>query len=145
MKKISLLMVAILIAVSAFSQKSDGKEIPSQVLNDFKTKFPTATKVKWDKDKEKIEVEFINDETKMEVEYLNNAWKKTEWELKIDFTPQKIKDYVKQFYALYKIKEVNFTDNNAGERLYEVEIAKKKKDKLTLIFDISSNFLRLGN
>lgn len=144
MKKISLIMLAILLSTFAFSQK-EGKEIPPQVINDFKAKFPAATKIKWEKNKEKIEAQFINDDTKMKTEYLNNAWKKTCYAFKIDYTPQKIKDYIIQYYGLYKIKEVNFTDNNLGERLYEVEITKKKKDKITLIFDISSNFLRIEN
>ncbi len=144
MRKISLVMLAILFSTFAFSQK-EGKEIPPQVINDFKAKFPSATKIKWEKNKEKIEAQFINDDSKMEIEYLNNAWKKTSYEFKFEYTPQKIKDYIKQYYALYKIKEVNFTDNNLGERLYEVEIAKKKKDKMTLIFDINSNFLRIEN
>lgn len=144
MRKISLIMLAILFSTFAFSQK-DGKEFPPQVINDFKAKFPSATKIKWNKDKEKIEAQFVNDDTKMKIEYLNNAWKKTSYTFKIDYTPQKIKDYVNQYYALYQVKEVNFTDNNLGERLYEVEIAKKKKDRIILIFDISSNFLRLEN
>jgi hypothetical protein len=144
MKKLSLLMLMILIAVSAIAQNSDDKSVPPQVLNDFKAKFPAATKIKWVTDKSLTEVSFINDDSKMKMKYQNNGWLKTEWELKPDYTPQKVKDYVKQFYALYKIKVVYFTDNNMGERLYEVEIVKKKKDQLTLIFDISSNFLRLG-
>jgi len=146
MKKISLLLFALIMALAAIAQKKgNAKEIPPQVINDFKARFPSATKVKWEKDKEIIEAEFTNEGNKMEIEYLNNTWKKTEWMLKTDYTPEKIKEYIKQFYALYKIKEVAFTDNNMGERLYEVEIAKKKKERIVLIFDISSNFLRLGN
>ncbi len=145
MKKLNLLFVAILFSVSAFSQKLAVSDVPSQVLNDFKAKFAAAKKVNWEKDKEHIKVVFLNDETKMKAEYLNNSWKKTEYEFKAEYTPQKIKDYVKQYYNLYKIKEVVFSDNYLGERLYEVKIEKKKKDKLVLIFDISSNFLRLGN
>ena len=145
MKKLILLFVAILFSVSAFSQKLAVSDVPPQVLNDFKAKFAAAKKVNWEKDKEHIKVVFLNDETKMKAEYLNNSWKKTEYEFKAEYTPQKIKDYVKQYYNLYKIKEVVFSDNNLGERLYEVKIEKKKKDKLVLIIDISSNLLRLGN
>jgi hypothetical protein len=145
MKKINLVFAAILFSVSAFSQKLAVSDVPPQIVNDFKAKFAAAKKVNWEKDKDLIKVEFLNDETKMKVEYLNNAWKKTNYDFKIEYTPQKIKDYVKQYYNLYKIKQVVFSDNNMGERLYEVKIEKKKKDKLLLIFDISSNFLRLGN
>ena len=105
MKKIVFICITVFLSITAFTQNE--KEITPQVLNDFKAKYPEATKAKWSKEKDITKVEFINDDTKMKVEYLNNTWKKTYWGFKVESTPQKIKDYIKQYYVQYKISNVN--------------------------------------
>ncbi len=143
MKKINLFLVTMLISTVLFAQKLAVNDVPVQVTNDLKNRFPAAEKAIWEKDNAVIKVAFINDGSKMEIAYQNNNWQYTKWIFAIDYAPQKIKDYVTQNYAAYKIKELGFLDKSGGERIYEVIITKKKKNNMTLIFDSSNNFLRI--
>ena len=143
MKKINLLLITMLISTILFAQKLAINDVPAQVINELKTRFPAAEKAIWEKDNTIIKVSFINDGNKMEVAYQSNNWQQTKWIFDTEYTSQKIKDYNTQFYTGYKIKELAFLDKSSGERIYEVVITKKKKDNLILIFDASGTFLRI--
>ncbi len=144
MKKINLFLITMLISTVLFAQKLAEKDVAVQVKNDLKNRFPAAEKAIWEKDNSIIKVAFINDGSKIEVAYQNNIWQQTKWIMDTKYVPQKIKDYIAQHHAKYKIKELSFVDKNNRERLYEVKIAKKKKDKMTLIFNTSNAFLRIA-
>jgi hypothetical protein len=143
MKKISLLLITMLISTVMFAQKLATTEVPAQAFADFKARFPNAEKAVWEKDNAIIKVIFMNDGNKMEIDYQNNIPMQTKWGFLKEYTPQKIKDYVAKFYAGYKITEVFFVDKSSGERVNEAIIMLKKKDTKILIFDISNNFLRI--
>jgi hypothetical protein len=144
MKKISLLLFSMLISSFIFSQKLAATDVPAQAFADLKARFPNAEKADWvKKDNVMITVNFINDGNKMEIDYQNNVPILTKWGINKEYLPQKIKDYVTKYYAAYKISEMYFVDKSSGERVNEVIITLKKKEKKTLVFDTSNNFLRL--
>ncbi|MFZ4399333.1 MAG: hypothetical protein ACOYO1_04800 [Bacteroidales bacterium] len=145
MKKINLFLLTMLFSTILFAQKLAVNDVPAQLTADLKTRFPAAEKAIWVKDNIIIKVSFISDGSNMEIEYQNNNWLQTKWVIGIEFAPQKIKDYLTQFYAGYKIKEIGFLDKNTGERIYEVVTMKKKKPDMTLFFDASNNFLRIAD
>jgi hypothetical protein len=132
-----------LISTVLFAQKLAVTDVPAQVSTDLKTRFPAAEKAIWEKDNAIYKVNFINDGSKMEITYQNTTWQYTKWIMGIEYVPQKIKDYVAQYYTGDKVIALSFLDKSSGERVYEVEIAKKKKDIKKLIFDSSNNFLRI--
>ena len=143
MKKISLLLITMLISTVMFAQKLATSDVPAQAIADFKARFPNAEKAVWEKDNAIIKVIFTNEGNKMEVDYQNNVPMRTKWGILKEYTPQKIKDYVAKYYAGYKITDLWFIDKSSGERVNEAIIKLKKKDVKALIFDISNNFLRV--
>ena len=143
MKKLNLFLFTMLISTVLFAQKLAVNDVPAQAMNDFKNRFPAAEKTIWEKNDVILKVNFLNDGNKIEVAYQNNNWQETKWGIATEYAPKKIKDYTLQYYPAYKIKELFFVDKSSGERVYEVVIAKKKKDSMTLIFDSSSSFLRI--
>jgi hypothetical protein len=144
MKNLVFILAIILWANNInYAQKLNPKDVPLQIANDFKGRFPEATGVKWQKEGKFLQAFFVNDGNKMVAEYDNNTWVKTKWIIPGNIAPTKIKEYVGKYYQGYKIKEIFFVDTNYSERDYEVEISKNKKDITRLIFDISCNFIRL--
>lgn len=144
MKKL-VFILAMILGVSNFNyaQKISPKELPNQVANDFKSRFPEATSIKWFKEGKQIKALFSKEGTKMMAWYENNLWIKTEWCIPNNIAPSKIKEYIAKYYQGYKINEIGFIETNNSEREYEAEISKNKKDITKLIFDISGNFIRL--
>ncbi len=58
MKKPATTMVLMLFAIIAIAQKIQEKNVPSDVKATFQKKYPTAKKVRWDKEEEKYEASF---------------------------------------------------------------------------------------
>ncbi len=143
MKKINLFVLVMLLSTVLFAQKLTSNDVPAQTMNDFKNKFPSAEKATWEKNNEILKVNFINDANKMEVTYQNVNWQQTKWIMGVEYVPQKIKEYIAQFYIGHKVKEFSFIDKSSGERVYEVVIFKKKKDNIKLLFDSNNTFLRI--
>ncbi len=137
------LMLVFGISNFCFAQKIESKNIPAQLSNDFKSRFPEATNTKWLKEGKHLKALFTKDGNKMVAWYDNNTWVKTEWCIPNNIAPLKIKEYISKYYNGYKINEIGFVETINSEREYEAEISKKKKNVTKLIFDISGNFIRI--
>ena len=142
MKKIAVLLVAMLIVIGSFAQKISDKDVPKGIMDDFNTKYPTAVKVMWSKDDKKFIADFKHDDTDVKAIYENNYWQKTYWSVPLEFTPFKIKDYVNQYYVGYKIMKVDMVETNTNERNYVAKVVKKKKESAELYFELAGTFLK---
>ncbi|BEG98377.1 PepSY-like domain-containing protein [Bacteroides sedimenti] len=138
MKKLTLMIMAVMIASFAFAQKEQKKNIPAQVEKTFQKQFPNATKVKWEKEGAKYEANFTLDKTEQSV-LIDNTGKMVEVEAAIGINqlPKNILSYVTAHYPGKAIKEAAKITDSKGKVTYEAGI--KGKD---LIFDLNGNFIK---
>lgn len=132
MKSIIIILVAgLLCSNGAIAQKN---EVPSIVKTTFSKKYPTATKIKWEKEGKKYETSFLLNGKDMSVLFdANGEIEETETKIAVSELPRKA-----QSYAISKgtIKEAAKIVASNGKVKYEAEV--KGKD---LIFDEKGNFL----
>ncbi len=118
MKKLVTLIVCITIAISTFAT-----DVPAAVKTAFAKKYPTITKVKWDKEKENYEASFDLNEADCSVLFdASGNILETEMEVELAELPKGVLDYVKAHYAGKKAKEAAKITDNKGVITYEVEL-----------------------
>lgn len=138
MKNISATMLTLLIATCCFAQKVQEKNVPANVSSNFKKKYPQATAVKWDKEKQNYEASFkLNNVDQSVLMDANAAILETE--VKTDFgkLPKVILGYLKTNYASSKPKGAAIITDNKGNITFEVEM--KGTD---IIFDNNGKFIK---
>ena len=138
MKKIAATMLVMLFATLSFAQKMQKKNVPANVTSTFQKLYPTANKVKWDKEDEKYEASF--DLNKTDNSVLMDAQGnviESEVEIELNQLPKGILDYVKTHYAGKQAKEGAKITDAKGIITYEVEIK-----GMDLIFDNNGKFIK---
>lgn len=138
MKNIISICIAILAPIYAMAQKIKVKEVPEVIQTEFNKRFPEATEIKWEKEKELYEVEFkLNQVEQSALFDASGNIKEIEIEISVNTLPSSVQEYVQKNYAGRKIKEAaKITDSN-GTISYEAEIK-----GMDLIFDASGIFIR---
>ncbi|MFN4144617.1 MAG: PepSY-like domain-containing protein [Runella sp.] len=138
MKKVVVFFALLLIASLSFAQKIQEKDVPAAVKTAFQKQYPTAQKVKWEKEKENFEVEFKigKAETSVLLDSQGNILE-TETEIAVSELPKNILEYLATQHKGQKIKEAAKITDAKRTLTYEVEI--KGKD---LIFDEKGNFIK---
>lgn len=138
MKKTGVTMVVMLFATVSFAQKMQEKNVPANVKSIFQKQYPSATKVKWDKEGENYEASF--DLNKTDNSVLMNAQGniiETEVEIELNQLPIGILDHVKTHYAGKQAKEGAKITDAKGIVTYEVELK-----GVDLIFDSNGKFIK---
>ena len=121
-------------ASASFAQK----EVPTTAKTAFTKAFPNATKVKWDKENNDFEANFVLNGKEMSAVYDSNGiLMETEEAIKISELPDGVADYVRKHYHDTIVKEASKITKANGEINYEAEI--KGKD---VLFDSSGKFIR---
>lgn len=138
MKTLVLTLFAILTSAFAIAQDLNPKDVPGIVKSTVLIKFPDATNIKWEKDKDNYEASFIYEKQQQSV-LIDRSGNLIETEIQItkDDLPDSVLPYVKVNYRRKKIKEVSKITDANGKVFYEVEIYKKD-----LIFDHKGNFVK---
>lgn len=130
MKKLFILSIAAIFASATFGQKIDESQVPEVVTKTFKARFTTAKDAKWEKEDTIYAATFLMDESTTEAEFNEKGtWLNTEWDVSVEFTPQKIKNYLDTAFAGYKIKELAVMEFPSDGKLYVVDVSKKKACK----------------
>ncbi|MEO5594617.1 MAG: PepSY-like domain-containing protein [Chitinophagaceae bacterium] len=139
MKQIILSVIVLMgITLSGNAQKEKKMAPPAAATTAFGKAFPGAEKVKWGKEKNDYEAEFVLKGKEMSAVYNNNGvLKETEEDIKIAALPSSVITYVKEHYPKAVIKEAAKITMPTGEINYEAEVNKKD-----LIFDASGKFIR---
>jgi len=138
MKKLALLVVAVMITSLNFAQKMQEKDVPAPVKNAFQKQYPTASDVKWDKEGEKFEASF--DLNKIDNSVLFDAQGnilETEVEIELNQLPKGVLEYVKANYKGQKVKEAAKITDAQGKVTYEAEIK-----GMDLLFDTNGKFIK---
>ena len=124
-----VLLSAALMCNVACAQKLSPDKIPAEVLTAFNSKFPGATKVKWEmEDKTEYEAVFnLNGEETSANFDLTGKWLETETEIKVSALPAVIQEVIAKDFAGFKINEAGKTVTAKDGMQYEVEIEKGEK------------------
>jgi len=120
---------------------SCAQDTPTQVAEAFKTKFPTAKSVKWEKENEKEwEAEFEMDGKEYSANFsLDGTWLETEHEIKNNELPEAVKMTLKNEFEGYEIEEIEISEKT-NATAYEVEL-EKAEQTLEVVFDAAGKVL----
>lgn len=138
MKKLALMMGAVMITSLTFAQKLQEKEVPAQVKTSFQKHYPNTKEVKWDKEGEKFEASF--DLNKIDNSVLFDAQGnilETEVEIELNQLPKGVLEYVKTNYKGQNVKEAAKITDAKGTVTYEAEIK-----GLDLLFNSNGTFIK---
>jgi len=127
MKRVTILMLSLVMILSqACAQKA---EVPNQVKDAFSKKFPTAKKVKWEKEHEtEWEAEFKMDGMEYSANFsTDGTWMETEYEIEKSDIPAAVKQTLDQEFAGYEIEEAEISETKDG-KVYEFELEKGKNE-----------------
>jgi hypothetical protein len=138
MKKTAASMVVMLFATLTFAQKIKEQNVPDNVKATLHKNYPTAKKVKWDKEGENYEASFDLNKTDNSVlmDVQGNIIE-SEVEIELAQLPKGVLDYVKTHYAGKQVKEGAKITDAKGTVTYEVEIK-----GMDLIFDSNGKFIK---
>lgn len=131
---IQLMVVIFLGTGSIFAQDMQESQVPSVIVNSFKTEFPKASDVEWERQGDRYSVEFeVGVSTDYEA-WFTAAGKLIRYseEIANSELPEAVKNAISSQYIGYHIDDAKkFTENNV--ETYSVEI-EKGKEELNLIF-----------
>lgn len=138
-KTLSLLMGFGFIATAALAQDLKPKDVPAVVKSALTSKFPSASKVNWEKEKGNYEANWggKSDEDNSAVFTPSGTFVEIVKAISITDLPKSIAPYVSIHYKGAKIKEAGKVTDAAGKTFYEAEI--KGGD---LIFDENGVFVK---
>ena len=147
MMKKTIAMSALLIGFTIVScaQETASKiptKIPTKVEDAFKSKFPNAKLVKWDRENDtEWEAEFKLDGVDYSANFSNEGvWKETEHGIKIEELPEAVQSTLSSEFSGYKIEEAE-TVESPDFSGYEVEI-EKGEESLEVVFDQAGKVIK---
>ncbi len=134
-KKLTMLLFAAILSSGVCAQKLTSDNVPASVISSFKTMFPKALKVKWEKEgKDAYEAEFMLNKVEYSANFdKNGKWQETEVEVKFNQLPVEVQQAVKNQFADFKVNEASKIENLKYKLCFEVEV-EKAKEKLDLLF-----------
>lgn len=137
MEKKSIFMVLALVAVGTLNagRVKEG-DLPKAVLDSFKSRFPEARHVRWEKeDDASYEATFSHKSKQHSANFSDKGtWLETEEEIKLSALPDGVRNLVSQKYSGYRIKETASLQSAQYGDCYELEI-KKGSERLTILVD----------
>lgn len=108
----------------------DGKDFPEKVKADFKSRFPSVTKVKWERQGVLYEAEFKDGKKEIEVIYSKEGdWLYTVTEMDRRNLPVAILNgFRSSKYADWKLDETGTAEAATGKKMYFMEVAKGQEE-----------------
>ena len=136
MKNLIILVVGLLFSATTLK----AIEVPDAIEKAFQQKFPTAKKVKWEKEKSNnYEVSFVMDNKEISALYSpEGQLKETETEISISDLPKAVVDALNKKHPNVKIDEAAKIERSDNSIVYETEVKINKK-KTDLLFDLNGN------
>ena len=136
MKNITIQLIALLFLGTGtiFAQDLTESQVPAVVVTHFKTKFPKAKDVEWEKKGDQYSVDFeIGWGTDYEAWYTSSG-KLINYKMEVSETnlPQEVKDAVHSNYPGFRINDVKKYVEN-GIETYHIEIEKGKDERKVIL------------
>jgi hypothetical protein len=142
MKKLSILVCCTLfICAFTFAQEAAQSKAPATVNKAFKAKFPSATKVKWEKEGKAYEAEFLQNNVETSAVFgIDGKWIETEVKIEFNALPAAVQQIVTTNFKDYKANEFNKIEHYSKGKYYEVEL-QQANDKIDVMFDSNGKIL----
>lgn len=145
MKKFVLIICSFAFSCSLlFAQTIKTKEVPKEVLTQFKEKNPDAKSVTWQKEKEEY-IAFFKDEKSNAKSYFtaSGEWLKTMFVVEKEDLPTSIINYVKKTYPKYTDLDEMYFIKQKGEKDYYLVNVLLQEEKLivTVKFNVTGRYV----
>ena len=123
------MLISMILAVFSFTACGQKKDVCSKIKTAFEQKFPTAQKVKWDKENEtEWEAEFKMSGKEYSANFTTDGkWMETEYEINKSEIPQAVKQTLDNEFAGYDIEVAEISETKDG-KVYEFAIEKDEID-----------------
>lgn len=137
---LSAALVALMATSTLMAQDLKSKDVPSVVKSALIKKYPSATKVSWEKEKTNFEANWGGKSGEDNSVLFSPSGSFMEIVVAIPVTalPKPVVPYVAKNYKGSKINEAGKVTDAAGKLTYETELKGK-----VLIFDEKGNFLKI--
>jgi len=123
MKSIIILVSSVLIVSVCFAQKISADMVPVPVKSGFINKYPSITKIVWEKEKGNYEANFKMNKKEFEATFDSTGnWIKTAMEIEVSDLPLFIVTAVNNEFADAKIKEAAKGEFAGNKTYFEVNI-----------------------
>jgi Putative beta-lactamase-inhibitor-like, PepSY-like len=133
----------ILIVLAVFACQSISIAQSKAITAAFQQKFPTATKVKWEKENDtEYEANFNMNGLKYSANYSTKGeWLETESPIAFDKLPPKVTEAFQALHKNQKVKSASLIETSSGTTKYELEYRKGLK-MVELFYDENGNELK---
>jgi hypothetical protein len=138
----SILGILLIATLGAAAQEKQEKSISpaTWIKTAFQKKFPAAKQVKWEKENDGYEVNFINNGTEMSANYdAKGKLEETETTIAVSTLPSAAGSYIQQHFKGKTINEAAKIVKADGTVNYEAQI-----NKSDLLFDASGKFIKIA-
>ncbi|WP_114938369.1 PepSY-like domain-containing protein [Mucilaginibacter endophyticus] len=139
-KTILLTITAALLGTGTMVKAAGSLDVPSAVKQSLAKKYPSATKVTWEKENGNFEANWggkSGEDTSVTFKPSGEFVEEVD-AIPVNQLPATVFEYVKTNYKGAKIKEAGRVTNATGKKMFEAEI--KGKD---LLFDENGKFLKI--
>ncbi len=129
MKKIIIAALTCALSMPLVAQKVSAEDVPSIVLNAFKTRFPAVSGAKWEKEGTTgFEASFkMNKESYSAGFDLEGKWLETEKPMSMKSLPESVLTTLQNEFKGFQVKEVESVETADRGNFFEMEISKGKE------------------
>ena len=123
------MILTMLLGTMALTACGQKENVPAKVKTAFEQKFPSATKVNWDKENAtEWEAEFKMDSKEYSANFSSDGkWLETEYEISKSAIPQAVNSTLENDFSGYKIEKTEMSETADG-KVYEFELKKGKSN-----------------
>lgn len=122
MKILYVLLAVLFLSVQAEAQSIRQKDVPDKVKQSIESRYPQASKVKWEMHDGMYEATFtVNDQKTSAVFSSEGVLSESESEITVDQLPELVKYYLTNHLSSETIEEIEMETDAHGVVTYEVE------------------------
>ncbi|MEP7277662.1 MAG: PepSY-like domain-containing protein [Bacteroidota bacterium] len=144
MKKICLLVMAIIVFNVFNPVAAQLRKVPAEVTEAFKAKYPDTKNLEWKDKLTGFEADFEMNGIKYSARFSNKGeWQQTERDIAEDALPATVKDgYGKSKYTDWELKAVSRVESKEDGLQYRLLIRKSSVEKKYLYFNESGQLVK---
>lgn len=138
------LLCSFMLSCMLLTATAQFRNIPAEVTDNFKAKYPNASHVSWKDKITSFQAEFVQNKDKIKATYSSKGeWQKTEKKYDFGKLPSNVKDgFSKSKYASYDVKEVLEIDDSEKGLMYRVVVKKDDFTRRALYFTAAGQLVK---
>ena len=131
-KKLFLMTVAVFSFTFYSCDDDDNLSVTSEYETVFKSMYPNAERVSWEKERDSFVADFWRNDMNSEAEaWFNNLaeWQMTVTEIRYEALPQAVKDgFQSSEYSQWRIEDTDMVERDKMETIYVIEVEKDNQE-----------------